>query len=121
MEDPALHALEIELGRLLVSAPSPDLKHRVEKRVAFELNRQLRNEWLVYVAAVAAMLVLAMNLSWSVSRATTQRWRAGESAAVSAEQIEHLVPGLSRREALRQAFVLRGGRPEPPASEHHVR
>ena len=120
MEDPELPALELELERLLTAAPSPELERRVALRVAVELRRERQSAWVMYVAVVAAMLVLAINLSWSVGRATTQNWRTGETAAVSAEQIEQLVPGLSRREALRQACVLRGGRPEPDASEGHV-
>ena len=115
MEDSELNALENELDRLLALAPSPSLEQRVARRVYAELQRQQRREWEAYVAAVAALLVLAINLSWSVSRETTHDWRAGESAAVSTEQIEQLVPGIPRREALRQALVLRGGRAEPAA------
>jgi hypothetical protein len=120
MEDPELHALELELERLLTAAPSPEHERRVARRVAVELHRSRQSEWVLYVAAVAAMLVLAINLSWSVNRATTQIWRTGETAAVSAEQIEQLVPSLSRREALRQALVLRGGRPESATFQGHV-
>jgi hypothetical protein len=119
MEEPdELMALENELQQLLAAAPSPVLRERVARRVADELRRMRRRDWLGYAAAVAAMLVLWANLSWSVSRATTHNWRAGESAPISADVIEQLVPGISRREALRQAIVLTGGRARfVPASE----
>jgi hypothetical protein len=119
MEEPdELLALENELQRLLATAPAPVLRARVARRVADELRHQRRRDWLGYAAAVAALFVLWANLSWSVSRATTYSWRAGESAPISAEWIEQLVPGISRREALRQAMVLTGGRARfSPASE----
>jgi hypothetical protein len=119
MQEPdELLALENELRRRVAAAPAPALRERVARRVADELRRMRRRDWLGYAAAVAAMLVLWANLSWSVSRATTHNWRAGESAPISAEWIEQLVPGISRREALRQAIVLTGGRARiVPASE----
>jgi len=110
MEEPELVTLENELRRLLAAAPAPRLRERVARRVEDELRRARLGDWIGYAATVAAILVLGMNLSWSVCRATTQPWRAGESAPISAAGIEQLVPGISRREALRQAFVLSGGR-----------
>jgi hypothetical protein len=118
MEEFELIALEGELARLLAAEPAPELRRHVARRVVRELRLRRRREWLGYAAAVAALAVLWTNLSWSVSRGTTHNWRAGESAPVSADMIEQLLPGLSRREALRQALVLSGGHAGlAPASE----
>jgi hypothetical protein len=105
---PELDALELHLQQL-PGQPTPELRGRVLRYVAEELRRQRLYHWCWYAAAVAAMLVLWANLSWTASRDTSYDWRVRGGGQISVEQIEQLVPGLSRREAARQAFVLSGG------------
>ena len=101
--------LEQELKRLS-ALPSLDLRARVLKSVKRELRGQRLESWRWYCAAAAAALALGANLSWSVSRDTSYALQSREARPATVEQIEDLVPGLSRREAERQALLLNGGR-----------
>ena len=106
---PELDALESQL-RQLPGHPLPELRSRVLLGIAQELWRQHRHDWYGYAMGVAAMLVLWANLSWTVSRDTSYDWHARGSNEVTVEQIEKLLPGVSKGEARRQAMLLGGGR-----------
>jgi hypothetical protein len=105
-----LDALETQLLRLRNAVRAPSLRGRVLFTVAQELRRERQRGWRLYATAVASLVVLWANLSWMASRDTTSLWFARSDMTVSAEQIEALVPGLSRREAARQALLLDSGR-----------
>jgi hypothetical protein len=105
-----LDALESELRRLRKVACSPSLRDRVLLAVAQELRDERPREWRLYVAAVAAIVVLWANLSWTASRETPSHWSSHSDVTASAERIEVLVPGISRREATRQALLIESGR-----------
>jgi hypothetical protein len=121
---PELQPLETELAARDRTAPSADLRRRALDGLSPELLHEgTRARWALAVAAAAAVLVW-INLSLSASQATDYRSYVdvnGASAAATAEQIQSVLPELSRREAHRQAVLLRAGShliPCPIASQH---
>ncbi len=104
-------ALEAALAERARGEPSPALRSRVLGAVADELARRQRGGWWWYVGAAAALAVLWANVSWTACRQTTFDWRGpqvDDGLADKTRAIEELVPGISPREARREALVLRG-------------
>lgn len=105
-----LDALESQLRRLGNGVRAPNLRARVLLTVAQELRRERLRSWGLYATSLAALVVLWANLSWTASRDTASHWSARSDVTASAERIEALVPGMSRRGATWQALLLDSGR-----------
>lgn len=111
---PELLALEREL----TDHPRPEVPTGLRARVLATASREVsrlsvdreRRDLGRFVAATAAAVLLAINLSASV--ASNTRWHlrpppAGTDVADAARRIRGLAPEVSEREALRQALLLR--------------
>lgn len=108
MEDRELERFEAELAESLAIWPRPELRSRVARTVAGELQLGRRNEWLAFVGATAAVLALVANLSWSVARGTSHAEPAPRPDERMVAQLRELLPEMSEFEARRHALVLRG-------------
>ena len=107
-----LEALQRELRERQPTHLPADLRGRVIGGVRAELARERsRGQW-TFAAAVAAAAVIWINLSISATQSTDFGLDfRGEPPSVEtvAEQIQRTLPEISRREALRQAVLLRAG------------
>lgn len=113
---PELEQLERDLADRPRLDPPAELRQRVIGGVRAELRRDgPRNGW-AFAAAVAAVVLVWLNLSLSATLATDcgppPHTPAREVGKV-AEQIQKLLPELSQREALRQAVLLQAGSSQP--------
>ena len=108
--DDNLEQLELELTARPRSNLPTELRARVLHDVQNKLNEEhMRGRWL-FAASVAAAFVIWFNLSWFAARETELFGPQTVSAASLDEmidQIQRLVPELSRLEAGRQAMLLR--------------
>jgi len=133
---PELEDLERRLADRPRPEPSPDLRDRITQDVRTALAKELRtprrkNGW-TYAAAVAAMVLLWINLSMSAAATARYDLRLASgtrSVEAMAEEIQGLLPGVTRQEALRQAVLLKGGSsltlcpklPQSPAARDYLR
>jgi hypothetical protein len=105
---PDLAHLERRLAERPRQEPPADLRQRVLAALGRGCGREATGFWR-FVAAVAAAVVLAINLSMSAANDTD--WRLGGDLApkqtASADRIREVLPELSEREARRQAVLLR--------------
>lgn len=112
MLPPELEQLERDLiGRPRPVAPA-DLQRRVINVVRDELGKERIRAWWGFAAAMAASILLWLNLSLSATSATDYQLRVGveqRPVQVLAEQIRQLVPEISEREVLRHALLLQAG------------
>ena len=107
---PELEALESQWRRLPTPGPRSDMRDDVLNGVRQVLRSEGRRNWAWYAAGLAAVLLLWANLSSTASRGGARTPSAHADLNAAVEQIEALVPELSRREAVRQALLLDGGR-----------
>ncbi len=113
MDDNQLPAELQQLERELAGRPRPvppaELRRRVIDGARAELRRNgSRNGW-TFAAAVAAAVVVWINLSMSATLGTDYGPgpdTAGPPVDKVAAQIRQLLPELSQRDALRQAVLL---------------
>jgi len=116
MEDyplpPELEQLERHLAARERSQPPRALKQQVLHGMRADLRRlQARSRW-TFAAAMAATVLVWLNLSLCASQATDYGLELDgrhQSLGNDAEQIQQLFPDLPPREAMRQAILLRAG------------
>lgn len=111
-----LAALEHELRRLPFREPPRLLDSQVLAAVERHLQRDHLRGWGWFASAAAAALALWANLSWTACRETSCILRGTDGGGVTSEQIERLVPGISRHETLRQVLILGGAAKSAAAS-----
>jgi len=92
--------------------PSPALRGRVTAQVEQGLRRSRQLDFWQYAAAVAAVAVVALNLSLTVSTASPQRPGLGiarEKQAAIQRQLENMELPLSPQEIRRQSVLMAAG------------
>ena len=90
--------------------PSASLRCRVIQRVGDELHRSQQLAFWQYAAAVAASVLLVMNVGLSVARVPrTVIHDAPADTAALAEQVRRMELGLSEEEIERQCLLLAAG------------
>ncbi len=126
MEDPRLPPELERLQRDLAERPTParsaDLRDGVMRSVEAELGpvrpeqnglaNGRPNGWWAFAVAMAATVLVWLNLSLSAAHATSYGLHLAaepESADRAARQIRDLLPEISRRDARRYAAVLQAG------------
>jgi len=126
MEDPRLppelERLQRDLAQRPAPAPSADLRDAVMRCVEVELGavRPEQNGlangrpsgWWAFAVAMAATVLVWLNLSLSAAHATSYSLHLASepgSADRAARQIRELLPEVSRRDARRYAAVLLAG------------
>jgi hypothetical protein len=116
MEEWQLSAELQELERALAGRPLPGPSAHLRDKVLGDVRRRLpadrgKARWQ-FAVAVAAMVLLWLNLSLAATRTTDCGLRLGglgQSIETACLQIEQLVPELSRKDSRRQAILLRAG------------
>lgn len=107
-----LQQLEVDLGNRSLPKPSDNLRQRVLDDLRTRLrSERSRSRWQ-FAAALAATVLLWMNLSMSATQATDfglRRREPTESVETMAKQIAQLAPELSPEDARREAILLRAG------------
>jgi len=123
---PELHEIERLLAARERQQPLPEMKQRLLCSVRAELGRsQVRSRW-AFAVAVAASVLVWLNLSLCATQATDCGLGLGgprQPVEDAAKQIHQLVPDLPQREALRQAVLLRGATgviPSPRLSANYI-
>lgn len=121
---PELERLERLLAARELPRASQQAKERLLCSVRAELRRsQARSRW-AFAVAMAATVLVWLNLSLSATQATDCGLELDgrrQSVENGAQQIRQLLPDLTPREAMRQAVLLRAGViPCPRLSENHV-
>jgi hypothetical protein len=109
---PELAPLEQELAARPRGQPSAQLKERCLHSLRAELRRQQAGSRWAFAVAVAATVLVGLNLSLSASQATDFGFQLDgrqQSVERTAEEIRRLLPDLSPQEAMRQAALLRAG------------
>jgi len=107
-----LERIEQELIDRPSLRPPDDLRERVSDAVRAELQRKRPGDRWAFAAAVAAAVVVWINLSLSATQATDCRLSWGDrplAVEAAARQIRELLPEVSDREAMRQAILLQSG------------
>jgi hypothetical protein len=107
-----LQQLERDLADRWLPAASAGLRQRVLDDLPTRLRAERSRSRWQFAAAVAATVLVWMNLSMSATQATDFGLRPNEpteSIETTARQIEQLVPEFSPVEARRQAMLLRAG------------
>lgn len=104
-----LSKLEGSLRARAGAMPPGDLKFRVLSAIGAERARQNRQSWWDFIAAAAAMLLLGMNLAATVGANGQTRPPSNDrpSLQAAADDLQKIEPQLSRREALREALLLK--------------
>ena len=109
---PELERIEQDLAARRRAQPSSRLKEQCLRTLRAELRRQeARSRW-TFALAVAASVLLGLNLSLSASQATDYGFqRDGRQPSVqrTAAEIRRLLPEVPPQEATRQAVLLRAG------------
>lgn len=109
---PDLQRLEELLAARERPQPLPEMKQRLLYSVRAELRRsQVRSRWTFAVAMAASVLVW-LNLSLCATQATDCGLKLNDPRQPiedAAQQIHQLLPDLPPREAMRQAVLLRAG------------
>ena len=109
---PELQQLEQALVAVPREQPSFQLKERCLHSLQAELGRpQSGNRW-TFAIAIAASVLLGLNLSLSATQATDCGLRLDgrqQSVENTAAEIRRLLPEVSPREAARQAMLLHSG------------
>ncbi len=112
-----LSGLEQELATRAIPEPSPGLRGRVMAAIRQESVEspavELAGIWR-FAAAVAAVLLLLLNLSMSVANhADWDVWGRPQQQDIAsvARKLRETVPELSEREAFRVALVMESGPP----------
>ena len=116
---PELERLERHLAARERPQPSDRAKQRLLGSVRAELERSRRGRRWAFAVAMAATVLVWLNLSLCATQATDcglkldGRHRPADNGA---EQIRQLLPDLAPREAMRQAVLLRAGGAVVPGS-----
>ncbi len=116
---PELERLERDLVERPSPAPSGELRDRVLRGVEAELGPDQTgsangrsNGWWTFAVAMAATVLVWLNLSLSAAHATSYGLHLAaepQSVDLAARQIRDLLPEISRRDAQRYAAVLQAG------------
>lgn len=109
---PELQQLERDLTARPLPEPPADLRRRVIGQVRAGVRQERSAARWAFAAALAAAVLVWVNLSLSATQATDYGMRLGGQGppiGMAARQIQRLLPGISRREALRQATLLQAG------------
>ena len=116
MEEKQLSPELQRLERLLADRPMPDtpaaLRGRVLGGIRVELCRNRLHDRWKFTAAMAATVVLWINLSLSATQATDYGLQLGSPQPLGravAEEIQEVLPELPPREVLRQSMLLQAG------------
>ena len=97
-------------GKCDQSQPSADLCDRIALQVQEELVRSKRNDFWPFAAAVAASVMLLLNVSSSVSQGTIRKPSFDrEKFASMYQQVEQMQLGLSDAEIRRQCLLWTAG------------
>jgi hypothetical protein len=109
---PELKKIEQELAARPHQGPSKQLKARCLGGLQSELRRQeVRSRWM-FAVAVAATVLVGLNLAISAGQATDFGLRPDgrqQSIQKTAAEIRRLLPEVPPREAARQAMLLHSG------------
>ncbi len=109
---PELQRLEQALSARPRGQPSDELKQRCLGGIRAELRKQqARSRW-TFAVAVAATVLVGLNLSLSASQATDFGFRlVGQQPSLeeAAEEIRLLLPDVSPQEAMQHAILLQSG------------
>ena len=109
---PELQQLEQALAAVPREQPSSQLKERCLHSLRAELSRpQSGNRW-AFAVAVAATVLVGLNLALSAGQATDFGLRLGgrqQSVEKTAAEIRLLLPDMPPQEAARQAVLLHSG------------
>ena len=116
MEEWQLSAELQELERALAGRPLPGPSAHLREKVLGDVRRRPppdrgKTRWQ-FAVAVAATVLLWLNLSLAATRATDCGLRPGgpgQSIETARRQIEELLPELSPEQSRRQAILLRAG------------
>ncbi len=109
---PELERLEARLAARERPQPSHQAKQRLLCSVRAELRRSRAQSRWAFAAAMAATVLVWLNLSLCATQATDCGLELGgprQSLESGAEQIHQLLPDLPPREVTRQAVLLRAG------------
>ena len=109
---PELERLERDLAVRPRLEPSAEWQQWLMHSVRSELRRAQSNTRWAFALAVAATVLVWLNLSLSATQATDCGFapiELKESIAAVAQEIRQLLPELSAEEAMRQAILLRAG------------
>jgi len=102
--------------------PSPALRGLVTAQVEQELRRSKQLDFWQYAAAVAAVTLVVMNLTLTVSTASPQRSDPGidrEKQAAIQRQLEDMQLPLSPQEIRRQSMLMAAGAELMPVGTPH--
>jgi len=109
---PELQRLEQALSARPREQPSDELKQRCLRGIQAELRTQhARSRW-TFAVAVAATVLVGLNLSMSASQATDFGFQLGgqqPSLEETAAEVRLLLPEVSPQEAMRHALLLQSG------------
>jgi hypothetical protein len=109
---PELQRLERALLALPREQPSSQLKERCLNGLRAELGRPQSGSRWAFTIAIAASVLLGLNLSLSATQSTDFGLRLDarqQSLEKTAAEIRRLLPDVSPREAARQALLLHSG------------
>ncbi len=109
---PELQRLERALLALPREQPSSQLKERCLHSLRVELGRPQSGSRWAFAIAIAASVLVGLNLSLSATQATDYGYRRDVrqlSVEKTAAEIRRLLPDVSPREAARQAVLLHSG------------
>lgn len=104
-----LEALQRELTERDRPCPSANLRDRVLGNTRAQVRRDRRRSGWIFAGQAAAVALVWINLSLSVTRSTNLGITLGEtppSVDVLARQVQEILPDISQREAHRQALLL---------------
>ena len=123
---PELQWLEQHLAARQCPQPLPAARERFLCSVRAELRRSQASSRWAFVVAMAATVLVWLNLSLCATQATDCGLALDsphQPVENGAEQIQQLLPDLNPREAMRQAVLLRAGTgviPCPRLSANYV-
>jgi hypothetical protein len=109
---PELQRIEQELAARPRGGPSLQLKERCLGGLQTELRRQRAGSRWAFAVAVAATVLVGLNLAISAGQATDfglMRDGRQQSVQKTAEEIRRLLPEVPPQEATRQALLLHSG------------
>ncbi len=106
---PELEELQRELAERDRPCPSSELRDRVLGSTQAQVRRERRRGGWVFAGQAAAVALVWINLSLSVTRSTNLGITLGESPPSVDElvrQVQEILPDISQHEARRQALLL---------------
>ncbi|HEY4760028.1 MAG TPA: hypothetical protein VIH42_05550 [Thermoguttaceae bacterium] len=106
---PELESLERELAARLTPDPSAELRLRITGGVYTQLRRERRQESWRFAIAVAIVVGVWINLSFSAVQHTDFLFKANKETPPveqTAQQIQNLLPDMSESDAQHEALLL---------------